>query len=126
MAPRIARKKAEPKKARSAADLWKEEIERAGDIPAKTYTLDGHYEEGEKLDHSAFGMGLVKKLISPDKMEVLFEGELKVMIRGVNVANIQPAPARQPRRLSWARRPVSRPEKPLEQEIQSGSETETA
>ena len=126
MAPRIARKKAEPKKVRSAADLWKEEIERAGDIPAKTYTLDGHYEEGEKLDHSAFGMGLVKKLISPDKMEVLFEEELKVMIRGVNITTIQPAPARLPRRLSWARRPASRPEKSLAQEIQPGSEPETA
>jgi hypothetical protein len=126
MAPRIARKKAEPKKARSAADLWREEIEQAGNIPAKTYTLDGHYEEGEKVDHSAFGLGMVKRLISPDKMEVLFEEELKVMIRAVNITTIQPAPARLPRRLSWARRPVPRPEKSTPQEIQPASEPETA
>ncbi|PKN30995.1 MAG: hypothetical protein CVU64_00680 [Deltaproteobacteria bacterium HGW-Deltaproteobacteria-21] len=121
MAPRTARKKAEPKK---AADLWKEEIERAGNLPAKTYTLDGHYEEGEKVDHSSFGLGMVKKLISPDKMEVLFEEELKVMIRAVNITNVQPAPARMPRRLSWARRPASRPEK-SPKEIRS-AEPETA
>ncbi|RJR39562.1 MAG: hypothetical protein C4576_21700 [Desulfobacteraceae bacterium] len=123
MAPRIARKKVEPKK--SAADLWKEEIERAAELPAKTYTLDGHYEEGEKVDHSSFGLGMVKRLISPDKMEVLFEEELKVMIRAVDITNTPPAPPKAPRRLSWARRQSSNSPRASAQEMQSVSEPET-
>jgi hypothetical protein len=112
-----SRTKAGSKQAKSAADVWKEEMDRAEDIPAKAYTLDGHYEEGEKVDHRSFGLGMVKRLISPDKMEVLFEEETKVMIRGVNVP-IPPPPQtiRQPRRLSWTRRQIMRPAKAVSQE----------
>ena len=30
-------------------------------VEAKPYTLDGRYEEGEKVDHRSFGLGMVKK-----------------------------------------------------------------
>jgi hypothetical protein len=103
-AKKPARKRAESKPAKSAADVWKEEMDRAEAVAAKPYTLDGRYEEGEKVDHRSFGLGMVKKLISPDKMEVLFEDELKLMIRGVAPALPQSETARQPRRVPWARR----------------------
>ncbi len=111
------RKKNPKKQTRSAADVWKEEMVRAEDMPAKTYTIDGHYEEGEKVDHRSFGMGMVKKLIHPDKMEVLFEEELKVMIRGFAAPALPTAgPPRSPRRVPWARRQMSRPIKSVPQE----------
>lgn len=116
MAPRIARKKPEPKNVKSAADVWKEEMEHAGDIPVKAYTLDGLYAEGEKLDHHSFGLGMVKRLIFPDKMEVLFEDEMKVMIRGIVPTLPRTETVRAPRRLPWARRQIPRPARSIPQE----------
>lgn len=111
-----SRKRPEARKARSSAEVWKEEMDRAGAVTAKPYTLDGLYEEGEKVEHRSFGLGMVKKLIAPDKMEVLFEDELKVMIRGI-VPALPPVEApRPPRRLPWARRQLSRPPKAVAQE----------
>lgn len=114
-----ARKRPEPKQARSAADVWKEEMDRAEALAAKPYTLDGLYEEGEKVDHRSFGLGMVKKLISPDKMEVLFEDELKIMIRGIVPALPRTETTHSPRRLPWARRQMSRPVRPIAQEPDS-------
>jgi hypothetical protein len=76
-----SRKKAQPKNAQQISDDWKAEMERVGDLSATVYTMGGEYSEGEKLDHHAFGMGLIQKLIPPDKMEVLFESGQKMLIR---------------------------------------------
>jgi hypothetical protein len=44
--------------------------------------MDGLFEQGQKLSHPTFGTGLVKELISYDKMAVLFEAGMKVLVRG--------------------------------------------
>jgi hypothetical protein len=66
----------------SSAEEWEMAMEQAKGAAVKAYALDGSYGEGEKIDHSTFGQGLVLKLISPNKMEVLFEEGAKFMIRG--------------------------------------------
>jgi len=71
-----------PQKARSAAAEWEKAMEQAAGLPAKAYALGGSFETGEKVDHPMFGPGVVRRLISPNKMEVVFEEEVKVMIRG--------------------------------------------
>jgi hypothetical protein len=76
-----SRKKAQPKSAQQISDDWKVEMERVGGLSATVYTMGGDYSEGEKLDHHAFGMGLIQKLIHPNKMEVLFESGQKMLIR---------------------------------------------
>jgi hypothetical protein len=77
-----SRKKAQPKSAQQISDDWKAEMAHVGNLSATAYTMAGHYSAGEKLDHHAFGMGLVQKLIPPDKMEVLFEIGQKLLVRG--------------------------------------------
>lgn len=80
-----AKKKTTPKtkkKKISPVEEWEMAMERAKDATVKTYAQDGSYGEGEKVDHSTFGQGLVVKLISPNKMEVIFEEGSKFMIRG--------------------------------------------
>ncbi|MDD5204735.1 MAG: hypothetical protein PHS17_04905 [Desulfobacterales bacterium] len=52
------------------------------DAPGKVYALDGLFEEGDKVLHRTFGPGIVKELISSDKMQVLFEGGMRVLVRG--------------------------------------------
>ena len=62
--------------------LWEKALEPAQDLPSKPYTLDGYFESGEKTDHKTFGLGLITKLIQPNKMEVIFKEGTKIMIRG--------------------------------------------
>lgn len=69
-------------KARRAANEWADDMVRTKGHSTKLYTLDGLYEAGQKLDHRTFGLGMVKNIISPNKMEVLFEDGMKMLIRG--------------------------------------------
>lgn len=77
-----SRKKAKPKNAQQISDDWKAEMESVRGLSATVYTMKGKYSVGEKLDHHAFGIGLIQKLISCDKMEVLFECGQKLLVCG--------------------------------------------
>ena len=70
------------KKERNAAAEWEKAIEENRDVTPKPYTLDGLFLEGEILDHKTFGLGLVKKLMEPSRMEVLFKDGIKLLVRG--------------------------------------------
>jgi hypothetical protein len=61
---------------------------RVKEVPGKVYTLDGLFEQGDKVIHRTFGPGIVKALVSSDKMEVLFEGGMKMLVRGRASARI--------------------------------------
>jgi hypothetical protein len=74
--------KTEKKRVGFTAEDWRTEMNRVKDVPGKVYTLDGHFEEGDKVVHRTFGPGIVKALISSDKMQVLFEGDMKLLVRG--------------------------------------------
>jgi hypothetical protein len=78
---KTAAKKAKKKKL-TPVEEWEMAMEQAKDATVKAYAQDGSFGEGEKVDHSTFGQGLVVKLISPNKMEVIFEEGSKFMIRG--------------------------------------------
>ena len=69
------------KKTISPLEEWERAMEQAKDAPIRVYAQDGSFAEGEKVDHSTFGLGLITKLIQPNKMEVIFEEGAKLMIR---------------------------------------------
>jgi hypothetical protein len=73
---------ARSKKITDPAIEWEKALEVSKDIPAKCYTFDGSFEAGDRVDHGTFGLGLVNKLIQPNKMEVIFKAGTKLMIRG--------------------------------------------
>ena len=70
------------KKKISPLEEWEMAMEEAKGAPIRVYAQDGSFGEGEKVDHSTFGKGLITKLIKPNKMEVIFEEGTKLMIRG--------------------------------------------
>jgi hypothetical protein len=70
------------KRIQAAIEDWRSEMYKVKDAPGKKYSLDGLFEEGEKVIHSTFGPGIVKELVSSDKMQVLFEGGMKLLVRG--------------------------------------------
>jgi len=49
---------------------------------AVPYSLTGIFKEGDLLDHPTFGLGVVEAVVLPDKIEVLFRQESKLLICG--------------------------------------------
>jgi len=81
--PKKRKTKAKAKKITiSPLEEWETAMKQAKDAAIVVYAQDGSFKEGEKLDHSSFGKGLITKLIHPNKMEVIFEDGTKFMIRG--------------------------------------------
>lgn len=56
------------------------------------YLIQNDYHDGDYLDHPQFGNGYVLRVVSPRKMKVLFDGQLKLLMcgagspRGINPA----------------------------------------
>jgi Fe-S oxidoreductase len=80
-------KNAVHKKSRSVAAEWESEIASCKHLSAKRYSFDGCFGVGEKLTHATFGVGLVKRLLFPNKMEVLFKEGTKLLVRHDSEAN---------------------------------------
>jgi hypothetical protein len=75
-------KRASSKKTVSPLEEWEKAMEQIKDLSAKPYTLDGRFEAGEKLDHSTFGLGLVKNVNLSNKMDVVFKEGTKMLVWG--------------------------------------------
>ncbi len=52
----------------------------ANSSPIKPYSAKGSFSIGDKLNHPMFGDGIVGKLVFPNKIEVVFRHDLKVLI----------------------------------------------
>jgi len=71
-----------PRKAVDDAEVWRTEMGRLRDVAGRPYRMDGLFDQGQKVAHPTFGTGVVQRLISHDKMEVLFEDGPRVLVRG--------------------------------------------
>lgn len=85
-------RKPSPRKSVSGPEDWRTEIDKVKGMAAKPYKLDGLFDQGQKVAHPTFGTGIVQRLISHDKMEVLFEGGTKLLIRGSSWKTSGPQP----------------------------------
>jgi len=63
----------------SIEEIWKSAVAKT-DGKAKPYTMDKRFEEGDLIDHSTFGKGVVMKLVLDNKIEVQFEESSKLLI----------------------------------------------
>lgn|GEM_PF-247525 len=61
-------------------ELWKEIMAKKDLTMAKPYIMSDSYEIEDVINHSRFGMGIVTHLITPQKMEVLFEDGYRCMV----------------------------------------------
>ncbi|MDR1040085.1 MAG: hypothetical protein LBR80_07960 [Deltaproteobacteria bacterium] len=80
--PRAGAKADKGKGLEEAAALLKEweEMSAAPQSKVVAYTLDGSYSAGQHLDHPAFGLGIVRAVIPPNKIRVNFRVGLKTLI----------------------------------------------
>ena len=56
---------------------WLKQIESKDKSKAVDYAMQAGYAEEDLIDHPHFGLGIVQKLIMPNKMEVLFKEGVK-------------------------------------------------
>ncbi len=59
---------------------WEKLMTSHRDVPVKPYSMKGQFGLGDKLNHPKFGDGIVGKLIYPNKLEVIFREDVKVLI----------------------------------------------
>ncbi len=85
-APKRATRGAKASKAEkedhSVAAEWRKEMLARKDRPLNTYNAKLQLNIGDRLAHPTFGEGIVMKNIHPNKAEILFEMDLKVLITG--------------------------------------------
>ena len=62
---------------------WRQLLLEAGKEGVPEYNIVDGYKEGALLRHPSFGIGVVAKLISSRKMEVIFESSKKLMAMNV-------------------------------------------
>jgi hypothetical protein len=60
-------------------DDWRQLLMEASREGVPTYQLSEAYRDGSLIQHPLFGLGVVSKVISTRKMEVIFENSKKLM-----------------------------------------------
>ena len=65
---------------KSVESEWERLMKAAAGTPAKAYNPKAAFKPGERIAHPTFGEGVVGKLIHPNKMEIVFQMDVKVLI----------------------------------------------
>ena len=76
---RTKKKESEPE-ANPIEMEWEKLMVTHKNTPMKSYNTKGVFDLGDKLNHPTFGEGIVGKLIYPNKLEVIFRHDVKVLI----------------------------------------------
>ena len=66
-------------------DDWRQLLIEANKDSVPTYQLSDSYREGDLVTHSQFGFGVISKVISPRKIEVVFESGKKLLAMNVSL-----------------------------------------
>jgi len=64
-------------------DDWRQLLMEASREGVPEYRLTDGYRDGDLVIHPAFGLGVVSKVISPKKMEVIYEASKKLMAMNI-------------------------------------------
>jgi hypothetical protein len=64
-------------------DDWRQLLLEASREGVPEYKISDAYRDGALLMHPTFGLGVVSKIISPRKMEVIFESSRKLMAMNI-------------------------------------------
>lgn len=64
-------------------DDWRQLLMEASREGVPEYQMTDTYKEGDLIVHPAFGLGVVSKVISPRKIEVIYETNKKLMAMNI-------------------------------------------
>ncbi|MBI2711885.1 MAG: hypothetical protein HYX41_03320 [Bdellovibrio sp.] len=83
-----AKKASVEEAAHSIEAEWEKLMATHKDHPVKPYSMKTQFDLGDKLHHPTFGDGIVGKLIYPNKLEVIFRNDIKVLIHAGNAISM--------------------------------------
>lgn len=69
------------RRTRSTKIDWPASIDKMDTDTAVAYNLTDTYEDVDLIDHKTFGLGIIRKVHSDTKIEVLFEEGLKMLVQ---------------------------------------------
>lgn len=80
----VVGKKSIPRKTRtttfkSLSEEWSERVS-SSKISPKKYSIKECFKTNDLVDHPKFGIGFVEKCIDQNKIEVIFQSEMKILI----------------------------------------------
>ena len=61
------------------SEIWAEKLKDNSSTPIK-YLINHPFIIGDIVDHPKFGIGIIEKTIDTNKVEVLFESEVKILM----------------------------------------------
>jgi len=81
---KVATKKKTTRKKKSSkdqpiSDLWMSEMASASSKPKK-YNIKEEFAVGDIIDHGQFGAGIVKEIADTNKIEVVFQNDVKILV----------------------------------------------
>jgi len=76
--PRVARERIVEKTVPVEVEWLKQMNQSTG--PLKEYAANVAFSAGDKIKHPTFGEGIIQKLVYPNKVEILFRMDLKILI----------------------------------------------
>ncbi|NTW35560.1 MAG: hypothetical protein HGB17_05435 [Syntrophobacteraceae bacterium] len=68
-------------------DDWRQLLMEASREGVPVYQISENYRDGDLIIHPEFGLGVVSKVISPKKMELIFENSKKLMAQNLTPLN---------------------------------------
>ena len=69
-----------PGTTRKSRQSWDDVMKEAAEKPHKQYSLSGSFEEGDWIEHSAFGLGCVQTFVPPNKITVRFADSTRLLV----------------------------------------------
>lgn len=66
--------------AQAALESWQAAMRQRGGETPRPYSMAEAFSAGEFIDHPSFGPGIVKAVVPPDKMDILFEAGIKRLL----------------------------------------------
>jgi hypothetical protein len=74
-------KKTRKKSAHKIEETWDSLLTKVNQETSVDYVMSGNYETGLLLNHRKFGPGIIRSIVSENKIEVLFQDGLKVLVQ---------------------------------------------
>lgn len=74
-----ARRTASPKAPPAPDFNWDAELAAVSGKTPATYNMNAAFQPGDVLSHPSFGTGIVKQVLKPNKMNVLFKDGIKLL-----------------------------------------------
>jgi hypothetical protein len=81
--PKTARAPREKAVRTSVEDEWTRLMRENSAKPVRTYSPKTIYVVGDRIGHPTFGDGVVGKLLHPNKVEIVFQNDIKVLIHSL-------------------------------------------